>query len=116
MDSTDISGDGGVTKKILVEGTGDLPPKQKKVFVHYRGTFTDGKEFDSSIGGDPFFFTLGKGEVIKGWDLGVATMRKGEKAVLTIKPEYGYGSKNVGPIPGNSTLVFEVELIKFFIN
>jgi len=115
MDSAKITDDGGVTKQILQEGTGDLPPKGKKVFVTYIGKFEDGKIFDQSDSSDPFVFTLGAGEVIKGWDLGVATMKKGERSVFTIKSEYAYGDKGTGPIPGKATLVFEVELLKFYI-
>ena len=73
-----------------------------KVYVHYVGTLTDGDKFDSSRDrGDRFSFNLGKSEVIKGWDQGVATMKLGEKAMFTIKPDYGYGSAGSPPkIPG----------------
>lgn len=74
----------------------------------------DGTKFDSSVDrGDPFQFTLGKGEVIKGWDSGVATMKRGEKSLFTIHPDYAYGSRGQGKIPPNSTLKFEVELLDF---
>jgi len=111
----DITADGGVRKKLLVKGEGwTKPPKGSEVHVHYVGTLLDGTKFDSSRDrGEPFVFKLGEGQVIKGWDLGVATMHKGEKAILTCKPEYAYGSQAQGKIPANSTLQFEVELLNW---
>jgi len=110
----DISGDGKLTKEILIEGTGDKPQDGVHVEVHYTGTLLDGTKFDSSVDrGEPFKFTLGIGEVIKGWDLGVASMKKGEKAVFTIDSELGYGKRGSGKIPPNATLKFEVELLDF---
>jgi FKBP-type peptidyl-prolyl cis-trans isomerase len=82
------------------------------VWVHYTGKLTNGEQFDSSVGGKPFKFTLGKGEVIKGWDEGVAGMKVGEKRNLVIPPELGYGKTGAGAkIPPDSTLVFDVEMI-----
>ncbi|XP_030845482.1 peptidyl-prolyl cis-trans isomerase FKBP4 isoform X2 [Strongylocentrotus purpuratus] len=108
------NGDGGVLKAIRKEGDTteeDRPFKGDKVFVHYVGSLTDGVLFDSSRSrNEKFSFTLGKGEVIKAWDMGVATMRRGEIAVITCKPEYAYGKSSKAKIPANSTLVFEVEL------
>eukprot|EP01050_Picozoa_sp_SAG11_P002910 SAG11_NODE_154_length_14340_cov_19.803946_2_plen_176_part_00 len=102
-------------KKILVAGDGELPPSDgtHTMIMHYTGTLLDGTKFDSSVDrGTPFEFCLGARQVILGWDKGVATMRKGEKAVLTIAPEYGYGSSGAGSvIPPNATLKFEVELL-----
>ena len=109
----DISGDGGLLKEILQEGTGELPTEGSEVEVHYRGTLEDGTQFDSSLDrGTPFNFTLGKGNVIKGWDKGVATMRIGEKSILTCREDYAYGAKGMPPkIPASATLKFEVELL-----
>jgi len=111
----DITPDGGVKKKLLVKGEGwTKPPKGSEVHVHYVGTLLDGTKFDSSRDrGEPFVFKLGEGQVIRGWDLGVATMHKGEKSILTCKPEYAYGSQAQGKIPANSTLQFEVELLNW---
>uniref|UniRef100_A0AAZ3P2B1 peptidylprolyl isomerase n=1 Tax=Oncorhynchus tshawytscha TaxID=74940 RepID=A0AAZ3P2B1_ONCTS len=98
------------------EGTGtELPMTGDKVFVHYVGTLLDGTPFDSSRErGEKFSFELGKGQVIKAWDLGVATMKVGEISQLICKPEYAYGTAGSPPkIPPNATLVFQVELFEF---
>ena len=92
-----------ICRDIQVPGKGDATPwTGDKVFVHYVGTLTDGSKFDSSRDrGDRFSFNLGKSEVIKGWDQGVATMKIGEKSMFTIKSDYGYGSAGSPPkIPG----------------
>ncbi|KAL5007856.1 hypothetical protein ScPMuIL_016662 [Solemya velum] len=105
--------DGGVLKEILREGEpGESPLAGEKCWVHYEGKLLDGREFDSSRKrNEKFTFDLGKGNVIKAWDLGVATMKKGELARLTCKPEYAYGEEGSPPtIPPNATLIFEVEL------
>lgn len=110
----DISGDGGLLKKILEEGTGESPAPLDEVVAHYVGTLDDGTVFDSSRArGQPFKFQIGKRQVIKGWDQGFATMKKGEKAILRCAPDYAYGSGGQGKIPPNSTLNFDVELISF---
>lgn len=97
----------------LKVGTGAEAVKGQKVSVHYVGTLTDGKTFDSSRPrGEPFEFKLGAGQVIAGWDQGVAGMKVGGLRRLTVPPELGYGVRGYPPvIPGNSTLVFEVELL-----
>lgn len=108
--------DGGVLKLVKREGTGtEQPMTGDKVFVHYVGTLLDGTQFDSSRDrGEKFSFELGKGQVIKAWDLGVATMKVGELSQLICKPEYAYGSAGSPPkIPPNATLVFQVELFEF---
>ena len=97
----------------LVEGNGASPKAGDRVSVHYTGWLTDGRKFDSSVDrGQPFVFTIGRGQVIGGWDQGVATMRVGDKVRLTIPPELGYGARGAGGvIPPNATLIFEVELL-----
>ena len=94
-------------------GTGDEAKAGQSVTVHYVGTLTDGSKFDSSRDrGSGFTFRLGAGQVIQGWDQGVAGMKVGGVRKLTIPPELGYGARGYPPvIPPNSTLVFEVELL-----
>ncbi|KAK0108163.1 Peptidyl-prolyl cis-trans isomerase fpr2 [Cadophora gregata] len=84
------------------------------ISVNYNGTLTDGTLFDSSYAGsapEPFAFTIGAGEVIKGWELGLLDMCIGDQRKLTLPPAFGYGDHTVGPIPANSTLIFYTELM-----
>ncbi|KAK6341797.1 Fork head 1 [Orbilia blumenaviensis] len=103
----------GVEKQITQEGTGAQPTKGQTVIMHYTGTLTNGTKFDSSRDrGSPFETAIGIGRVIKGWDEAVPTMKVGEKAILTITPDYGYGARGAGNvIPPNATLIFDVELL-----
>jgi len=95
-----------------VVGTGESPSPGKTVTVHYTGRLENGTKFDSSVDrGQPFKFIIGVGEVIKGWDEGVMTMKVGGKRKLIVPPDLGYGSDSSDPIPPNSTLIFEVELL-----
>lgn len=104
----------GVKKRIPAEECTIKSRKGDKLKMHYTGTLEDGTEFDSSIPrGDPLEFTLGMGQVIKGWDQGLLGMCQGEKRKLSIPPHLGYGESGAPPkIPGNSVLIFEVELIE----
>ena len=94
-------------------GDGQEVEKFNIVTVNYTGLLEDGTKFDSSLnpGRTPFRFTVGAGQVIKGWDEGLMGMKVGGKRKLTIPPELGYGSRDNGPIPANSTLIFEIDLL-----
>ena len=111
MDS--IKTPSGLVIEELLVGSGAAAAAGQKVTVHYTGWLTDGKKFDSSKDrGDPFVFPLGRGQVIKGWDEGVAGMKVGGRRKLTIPPSLGYGARGAGGvIPPNATLLFEVELL-----
>ena len=101
----------GLKKTDVVVGKGPVAKAGDHVTVEYTGKLTNGKQFDSSVGRAPFSFTLGAGQVIKGWDLGVAGMKVGGKRKLVIPPGLGYGAQGAGgDIPPNATLVFDVEL------
>ena len=104
--------DSGLKTILHKDGSGATPTPGQTVVVHYKGFLGDGTQFDSSHDrGQPFSFAIGSGNVIKGWDEGLSYMKVGEKRTLIIPPELGYGEPGRGPIPPNSTLVFEVELV-----
>jgi len=103
----------GLKYAIIKEGEGPLVGKEKQVTVHYSGYLLDGKRFDSSVERDePFTFVVGVGQVIPGWDEGIQLLKKGSKARLIIPPTIGYGDRDLGKIPPNSTLVFDVEVME----
>ena len=108
-----ITTESGLQYIDIEEGTGAMPQTGQTVTVHYTGTLDNGLKFDSSVDrGQPFNFKIGVGQVIKGWDEGVATMKVGGKRKLTIPAELGYGARGAGGvIPPNATLIFDVELL-----
>ena len=97
----------------IKEGTGEAVKSGDTILIHYKGTLTDGTKFDSSYDrGEPFETQIGVGRVIEGWDKGVVGMKVGGTRKLTIPPALGYGDQDMGVIPPNSTLIFEVELVE----
>jgi len=104
----------GLQYEEIVVGDGASPEAGQQVTVHYTGTLTDGKKFDSSVDRDqPFVFTIGVGRVIKGWDEGVLSMKAGGRRKLLIPSNPGYGARGAGSvIPPNADLVFDVELLE----
>ena len=113
-ENKEIIMDNGLIIENLIIGVGSTAEKYSIVTVHYTGKLQDGTVFDSSqrIGQDPLRFTLGVGQVIDGWDQGVIGVKVGGQRKLIIPPELGYGSQDLGVIPPNSTLIFEVELLE----
>ena len=113
IQSESIATASGLKYVITKKGDGKKPQKGDKVVVHYTGKLTDGSVFDSSVDkGDPFSFKLGAGQVIRGWDEGIALLQVGDKATFTIPPELGYGKRGSPPvIPADATLIFDVELM-----
>lgn len=114
VDAADLSGN---LKKMVIDdivvGTGDAVVSGDTVVVHYVGTLQDGTEFDNSNKrGEPFEFTVGEGRVIKGWEEGLVGMKKGGQRILVIPPDMAYGKNGIGPIPGNATLVFSINLLE----
>ncbi len=108
-----LSTDTGLQYIIVKEGTGDYPKAGEMVKVHYSGFLTDGELFDSSVERDlPFKFVLGQGQVIRGWDEGVALMRTGAQYRFIVPSELAYGDRTTGPIPAGATLIFDVELLE----
>lgn len=101
----------GLVVQDEVVGTGAEARPGDIISVNYTGKFQNGTVFDTSVGRAPFEFTLGAGQVIKGWDQGVAGMKVGGKRLLIVPPDLAYGSQDYGPIPANSILVFEVDLL-----
>lgn len=102
----------GLQYAVTHHGDGPVPQPGQVVIAHYTGTLPDGTVFDSSVPrGEPFAFSLGYGQVIKGWDEGFALLRVGDKATFLIPPQLAYGDRERGPIPANSTLRFDVEFI-----
>ena len=105
----------GATAGLVVQdqsvGTGPAAKVGDTVTVNYTGKLADGTVFDTSVGRQPFTFTIGAGQVIQGWDLGLQGMQVGGTRTLVIPPEMAYGAQGVGPIPPNATLTFEVQLI-----
>lgn len=108
-----LTAESGLRYIIVSPGTGNYPANGDIVQVHYSGYLTDGTLFDSSVERDqPFQFVLGQGQVITGWDEGIALMQKGAKYRFIIPPDMAYGDRATGPIPAGSTLIFDVELLE----
>jgi cyclophilin family peptidyl-prolyl cis-trans isomerase len=106
--------DSGLMYVVMKEGSDDKPDPGTTIRAHYKGMFLDGREFASSVDqGEPIRIQVGTDRLIKGWNEALLDMKKGEKRILIIPPDLAYGNRQQGPIPPNSTLVFEVELVDF---
>ena len=106
--------DSGLKYIVLKEGTGGSPQRGQSIKAHYTGTFLDGRKFDSSYDrNQPIEFPVGTRRVIPGWDEALISMKKGEKRILVIPSDLAYGPQGRGPIPPNTPLMFEVELVDF---
>ena len=115
LEEIKLTEDGGVVKRVYIRGEEEAPEEGDKVHMLYEGRLqADGTVFDKSLDPEqPFGFTLGEGQVIKGWDIGVASMTLGEKAELVLAADYAYGAKGAGAsIPPNAALTFMVELVR----
>jgi peptidylprolyl isomerase len=107
-----ITTDSGLRYQDLVEGSGPEPQAGQRLTVHYTLYFTDGTRYQSSLdAGQPFTFVLGAGQVIRGWDEGLATMKAGGKRLMYLPSNLAYGSRGQGQIPPDTDLIFEVELL-----
>ena len=112
--SKEITTDSGLKYTITKHGKGDMPTRGNNVRVHYTGKLLNGQVFDSSINRQPFDFVLGVGQVIAGWDEGIALLKVGDCATFTIPSHLAYGEHGAGPLIGpNTDLIFEVELMSF---
>ena len=113
--SQSVESDGSLRDLVVddvTRGTGPAVSAGDTVTVHYTGRLRNGQQFDNSYDrGQPFTFTVGDGQVIAGWERGIVGMRRGGERILVIPPELGYGADGYGPIPGNATLLFAIELI-----
>lgn len=107
----DFASPGQLVVQDEIAGTGQAAGAGDLLTVHYTGRLSNGMVFDTSVGSTPYEFVLGAGEVIPGWDLGLAGMQEGGRRLLIIPPELAYGETGFGPIPPNATLIFEVSLI-----
>ncbi|HEV7449382.1 MAG TPA: FKBP-type peptidyl-prolyl cis-trans isomerase [Candidatus Paceibacterota bacterium] len=106
------TGQSQIAMQDIATGSGRAAAPGDTITVNYTGKFQDGTVFDTSVGKAPFSFTLGAGQVIQGWDQGLVGAQAGTKRILVIPPALGYGPADYGPIPGNSTLMFEVDVLK----
>jgi FKBP-type peptidyl-prolyl cis-trans isomerase len=107
-----VAASASVAMQDIVQGSGPAAKPGDTVVVNYTGKFQDGTVFDTSVGKDPFTFTIGAPNVIAGWNQGLVGAQAGTKRFLVVPPELGYGPKDYGPIPGNSTLIFEIDVLK----